>query len=80
MKPWPAATVTTVITGEKHYTTNGTGGTTMAPTSTRWTAAPNPRQAPDESLAVIAVPGAAAGISVIDVYDKLGHRGVVTPE
>ena len=31
------------------------------------------------ALAVIAVPGSAPGISVIDVYDKIGHRGVVTP-
>ena len=28
---------------------------------------------------MIAVPGAAPGITVVDVYDKLGHRGVVTP-
>jgi len=25
------------------------------------------------------VPGNAAGVQVIDVYDKLGHRGVMTP-
>jgi hypothetical protein len=28
---------------------------------------------------VIAVPGDAEGITVTDVYDKVGHRGVVTP-
>src|SRR4029078_12576815 len=32
-----------------------------------------------DALAVIAVPGATPGITVVDVYDKLGHRGVVTP-
>jgi nitroalkane oxidase len=25
------------------------------------------------------VPGNAAGVQVVDVYDKLGHRGVITP-
>ena len=57
------------------YTTNGTLGPPRA-TSTRGGAA---RPAARESLAVIAVPGTAAGISVIEVYDKIGHRGVVTP-
>jgi hypothetical protein len=28
------------------------------------------------TLAVIAVPGSAPGISVVDVYDKIGNQGV----
>jgi hypothetical protein len=39
----------------------------------------DPAAGADDALAVIAVPGSAPGISVIDVYDKIGHRGVVTP-
>jgi nitroalkane oxidase len=68
-----------VITGQKHYTTNGTGwgGTGCHLYTVVCRTAPN---APaDQSLAVIAVPGDAAGINVVDVYDKLGNRGVVTP-
>jgi nitroalkane oxidase len=39
----------------------------------------DPAAGADEALAVIAVPGATRGITVVDVYDKIGHRGVVTP-
>ena len=38
-----------------------------------------PRCGADDALAVIAVPGATAGVTVADVYDKIGQRGVVTP-
>jgi alkylation response protein AidB-like acyl-CoA dehydrogenase len=68
-----------VITGEKHYTTNGTGWDRNGAHLYTVVCRTEPAGSADESLAVIAVPGAAAGISVIDVYDKLGHRGVVTP-
>ena len=39
----------------------------------------DPAAGADDALAVIAVPGAAGGITVADVYDKIGHRGVVAP-
>ena len=68
-----------VITGEKHYTTNGTGWDRNGGHLYTVVCRTEPAAGADESLAVIAVPGTAAGISVIDVYDKLGHRGVVTP-
>jgi nitroalkane oxidase len=38
-----------------------------------------PAASADEALAIIVVPGNRHGISVVDVYDKVGHRGVVTP-
>jgi alkylation response protein AidB-like acyl-CoA dehydrogenase len=68
-----------VITGEKHYTTNGTGWDRHGAHLYTVVCRTAPAGGADESLAVIAVPGATAGISVVDVYDKLGHRGVVTP-
>ena len=68
-----------VITGQKHYTTNGTGwdkkGCHLYTVVCRTEAAAGA----DESLAVIAVPGGVPGITVVDVYDKIGNRGVVTP-
>lgn len=68
-----------VITGQKHYTTNGTGwdknGCHLYTVVCRTDAAAGA----DEALAVIAVPGDTPGISVVDVYDKIGQRGVVTP-
>ncbi len=68
-----------VVTGQKHYTTNGTGwGRTGCHLYTVVCRTDQTGPA-DESLAVIAVPGDAAGISIVDVYDKIGHRGVVTP-
>ncbi|WP_051233400.1 acyl-CoA dehydrogenase family protein [Pseudonocardia asaccharolytica] len=33
----------------------------------------------DESLAVVMVPGDLPGITVLDVYDKMGCRGIVSP-
>jgi hypothetical protein len=39
----------------------------------------DPSAPADQALAVILVPGNTPGVSVVDVYDKVGHRGVVTP-
>jgi alkylation response protein AidB-like acyl-CoA dehydrogenase len=68
-----------VITGEKHWTTNGTGwdgnGAHLYSVVCR-TDSTKPAR---ESLAVIMVPGDAPGVNVVDVYDKIGHRGVVGP-
>src|SRR5262249_50964348 len=40
---------------------------------------PDPGAGADDELAAIAVPGATPGITIVDIYDKIGHRGVVTP-
>lgn len=68
-----------VITGEKHYTTNGTGWDKQGAHLYTVICRTDPAAGADESLAIIAVPGNRHGISVADVYDKVGHRGVVTP-
>ena len=68
-----------VITGQKHYTTNGTGWEKKGCHLYTVVCRTDPAAGADESLAVIAVPGDVAGISVTDVYDKIGNRGVVTP-
>jgi nitroalkane oxidase len=68
-----------VITGQKHYTTNGTGWDRRGCHLYTVVCRTDPQAAADQALAVIAVPGNAAGITVVDVYDKIGNRGVVTP-
>jgi alkylation response protein AidB-like acyl-CoA dehydrogenase len=68
-----------VITGQKHYTTNGTGWDRNGCELYTVVCRTDPAAGADDALAVIAVPGSAPGITVADVYDKVGHRGVVTP-
>src|SRR5690348_12475264 len=68
-----------VITGQKHYTTNGTGWDKKGCELYTVVCGTDPAAGADDALAVIAVPGSAPGITVADVYDKIGHRGVVTP-
>ncbi|MEP7022418.1 MAG: acyl-CoA dehydrogenase family protein [Actinomycetota bacterium] len=68
-----------VITGQKHYTTNGTGWDKNGCHLYTVVCRTDLGAGADDALAVIAVPGATPGISVVDVYDKIGHRGVVTP-
>jgi len=68
-----------VITGQKHYTTNGSGWDKTGCHLYTVVCRTDPTVGADESLAVIAVPGDTPGISVVEVYDKIGHRGVVTP-
>lgn len=68
-----------VITGQKHYTTNGTGWDRKGCHLYTVVCRTDPAAGADESLAVIAVPGDVPGITVVDVYDKIGNRGVVTP-
>src|SRR5690348_11635518 len=62
-----------VITGEKHYTTNGTGWGRKGCELYTVVCRTDPAAGADDALAVIAVPGSTPGISVIDVYDKIGH-------
>lgn len=68
-----------VITGEKHYATNGTGWDKKGCHLYTVVCRTDPAQGADQALAIIVVPGNRHGISVVDVYDKIGHRGVVTP-
>jgi alkylation response protein AidB-like acyl-CoA dehydrogenase len=68
-----------VITGEKHYIVNGTGWDKTGCHLYTVVARTDPAAGANQALAVIVVPGNSPGISVVDVYDKLGHRGVVTP-
>jgi nitroalkane oxidase len=68
-----------VITGEKHYTTNGTGWDKTGCQLYTVVCRTDHGAGADDALAVIAVPGDSAAITVVDVYDKVGHRGVVTP-
>lgn len=68
-----------VITGQKHYTTNGTGWEGKGAHVYSVVCRTDPTRGARESLAVIMVPGDTAGVRVIEAYDKLGHRGVMTP-
>jgi len=68
-----------LINGQKHYTTNGTGWHRRGAHLYTVVCRTDRRKGADESLAVIAVPGDTPGIEVVGVYDKVGHRGVVTP-
>lgn len=68
-----------VITGEKHFTTNGTGWDKTGCHLYTVICRTDLTAGADEALAVIVVPGHSPGIAVADIYDKTGHRGVVTP-
>jgi nitroalkane oxidase len=68
-----------IISGEKHYTTNGTGWNKTGCHLYTVICRTDPAAAADDALALIAVPGDSPGITVADIYDKTGHRGVVTP-
>jgi nitroalkane oxidase len=68
-----------VVTGEKHYTTNGTGWDGTGAHVYSVTCRTDPTKGAGASLAVVMVPGHLPGVEVVSVYDKLGHRGVVTP-
>jgi alkylation response protein AidB-like acyl-CoA dehydrogenase len=68
-----------VLTGQKHYTTNGTGWDGKGAHLYSVVCRADPTKGASESLAVVMVPGNATGVQVVDAYDKLGHRGVITP-
>ncbi len=68
-----------IVSGEKHYTTNGTGWDGRGAHLFTVVCRTDPTKPASESLAVVAVPGNSAGVDVVEVYDKLGQRGVVTP-
>src|SRR5260370_41382260 len=66
-------------TGQKYDMTNGTEWDKDGCDLYTGVCGTDPAAGADDALAVIAVPGATQGITVADVYDKIGHRGVVTP-
>ena len=68
-----------VITGQKHYTTNGCGWDGKGAHLLSVVCRTDPRKPPNESLAVIVVPGDAPGIEVVGYLDTLGHRAAVSP-
>ena len=68
-----------VVTGQKHYIVNGSGWHGTGAHLYSVVCRTDPTRGARESLAVVMVPGDAAGVQVIDVYDKLGNRGVITP-
>ncbi len=86
--PDPAAGVQTfarregdewVISGQKHYTTNGCGWDGKASHLLTVVCRTDPAKPPQESLAVIVVPGAMPGVEVVGYLDTAGHRAVVSP-
>ena len=68
-----------VVSGEKHYTTNGTGWDGNGAALFTVVCRTDPSKGASESLAVVVVPGDLPGVEVVEVYDKLGQRGIVTP-
>ena len=86
--PDPAAGVQTVarregdewvISGKKHYTTNGSGWDGKGSHLLTVVCRTDLNKPPSESLAVIVVPGATQGVEVVDYLDTAGHRAVVSP-
>jgi len=68
-----------VITGQKHYTTNGCGWDGRGAHLLSVVCRTDPSLPPAESLAVIVVPGATPGVEVVGYLDTAGHRAVVSP-
>lgn len=86
--PDPAAGVQTlarregdewVITGKKHYTTNGCGWAGKGSHLLSVVCRTDASKPPQESLAVIVVPGATPGVEVVGYLDTAGHRAVSSP-
>ncbi|GJE28638.1 acyl-CoA dehydrogenase family protein [Methylobacterium organophilum] len=68
-----------VITGKKHYTTNGSGWDGSGAHLYSVVCRTDPTLPPNESLAVILVPGDAPGIEVAGILDTMGHRATNSP-
>lgn len=68
-----------VISGHKHYTTNGTGWDGKGAHLYTVICRTDLHRPPQESLAVIAVPGDSEGIRITAMIDTLGHRAVSSP-
>ncbi|MDH4574063.1 acyl-CoA dehydrogenase family protein [Salinicola acroporae] len=68
-----------VINGAKHYTTNGTGWDGKGAHLYSVVCRTDPTLPPQQSLAVIMVPGSAPGIEVAGILDTVGHRATISP-
>jgi alkylation response protein AidB-like acyl-CoA dehydrogenase len=68
-----------VISGHKHYTTNGSGWDGKGAHLYTVICRTDLNKPPQESLAVIAVPGNSEGIRMTAMIDTLGHRAVSSP-
>ena len=68
-----------VISGQKHYTTNGTGWDGKGADLFSVVCRTDPDKPPQESLAIILVPGDSAGIEIAGILDTVGHRAVASP-
>ncbi|MGQ0619633.1 MAG: acyl-CoA dehydrogenase family protein [Panacagrimonas sp.] len=68
-----------VISGKKHYTTNGSGWDGKGAHLLTVVCRTDPAKPPQESLAVICVPGHTPGVEVVGFLDTVGHRAVVSP-
>ena len=86
--PDPAAGVQTiaqregdewVISGKKHYTTNACGGDGKGADLVSVVCRVGADRSPQESLAIIVVPGRAKGVEVAGFLDTAGHRATSSP-
>ncbi|WP_061028126.1 acyl-CoA dehydrogenase [Bradyrhizobium sp. CCH5-F6] len=68
-----------VINGEKHYTTNGSGWDGRNCHLLATVCRTDPNKSPQESLAVIMVPGNTPGVKMTGVLDTIGHRATISP-
>jgi alkylation response protein AidB-like acyl-CoA dehydrogenase len=68
-----------VLNGEKHYTTNGTGWDGKGCHLYSVVCRTDPGASPQDSLAVLLVPGSTPGIRVTGILDTLGHRATISP-
>jgi alkylation response protein AidB-like acyl-CoA dehydrogenase len=68
-----------VISGQKHYTTNGSGWDGRGAQLLSVVCRTDPAKPPQESLAVILVPGNTPGVQVVSHLDTAGHRAVDSP-
>jgi alkylation response protein AidB-like acyl-CoA dehydrogenase len=68
-----------VINGKKHYTTNGCGWDGKGAHLISVVCRTDPALPPQESLAIIVVPGNTPGVETVGFLDTVGHRAVVSP-
>jgi nitroalkane oxidase len=68
-----------VINGEKHYTTNGTGWDGKNCHLYAVVCRTDSNKSPQESLAVVMVPGNTPGVKVTGLLDTVGHRATISP-
>lgn len=68
-----------VINGHKHYTVNGSGWDGKGAHLYCVVCRTDLKKPPEESMAIIMVPGNTPGIQIEEVYETVGHRAVNCP-